>query len=139
MKKNIKITLIIIILVVGMMLYITLLYISGLSIHNSDSCIRTASDANQIKSAIADYYAIPTRNFPVTMEELCESNSSLERLKNNATITFLDEHGKKVTELQGKLKTVIIRVTDPDCKCPPDVQKHFQEWDNCVYSLKYEW
>ena len=90
---------------------------------NKSYCSRTESDANNIASALADYYAIP-------------GHSSL--------VTDLSVLGAKVTgnnhaTIPGSTDSITITVTDGSGNCPPDYQNsQSTEWDSNVYTKLME-
>ena len=105
------------------------------------------SDVDAIYSAIANYYAVPTRtNYPPSMSDLCnegnlndlcESFSSIEALENSITITMIDADGVETSDIS-KGRKQFIRIDYLDCKCPREIQRNFPEWvDDCVYQVTF--
>ena len=106
------------------------------------------SDVDAIYSAIANYYAIPSRtDYPPPMSDmcnegnlndLCESFSSIEALENSITITMIDDDGVETPDIS-KGRKQVIRIHYPDCKCPREIQRNFPEWvDDCVYQVTFD-
>jgi hypothetical protein len=117
-------------------------------INEPSECMnKPGSDVAAIDSAIANYYAIPSRtNYPPSMsdlcnegnlKDLCESYSSIEALENSITITMIDADGVETADMS-KGRKQVIRIHYPDCKCPREIQRNFPEWvDDCVYQVTF--
>ena len=86
---------------------------------NKSYCSRTESDANNIASALADYYAVPGHS---------------------ALVTDLNVLGAKVTgnnhaTITGNTDSITITVTDGSGNCPEDYQNSQSvEWTSNVYT-----
>ena len=90
---------------------------------NKSYCSRTESDANNIASALADYYAIPGHSSLVT--DLSVLGAKVTG-NNHATIT-------------GTTDSITITVIDGSGNCPPDYQNsQSTEWDSNVYTKLME-
>ena len=136
-------------LIIVMAAGITYLIFFDTRINAPSECMyRPRSDVDAINSAIADYYSIPDRtHYPPSMSDLCnegnlndlcESYSSIEALENSITLTMIDADGAETADLSKGSKQVI-RIRYPDCKCPREIQRKFQEWvDDCVYQVTFK-
>ena len=122
----------------------------------SECMYKPWSDVAAIESAIANYYAIPSRTkYPPSMsdlcnegnlKDLCESYSSIEALETSITLTMIDAEGAETAKIIGadgvetadmsKGREQVIRIHYPNCKCPREIQRDFPEWvDNCVFQV----
>ena len=136
-------------LIIVMAAGITYLIFFDTRINAPSECMyRPRSDVDAINIAIADYYSIPDRtHYPPSMSDLCnegnlndlcESYSSIEALENSITLTMIDADGAETADLSKGSKQVI-RIRYPDCKCPREIQRKFQEWvDDCVYQVTFK-
>ena len=90
---------------------------------NKSYCSRTESDANNIASALADYYAVPGHSSLVT--DLTVLGAKVTG-NNHATIT-------------GNTDSITITVTDGSGNCPEDYQNSQSvEWSSNVYTKLME-
>jgi prepilin-type N-terminal cleavage/methylation domain-containing protein len=90
-----------------------------ISYRNKSFCSATESDANMIAAAIADYYAVPTRNTfpPAIVADL------------GLTLSNGNTGG-----IGGTMDNIIITVTDGSTRCPAEYQTANPDWAGGVYT-----
>ena len=94
---------------------------------NKAFCSAAESDANHIASAIADYFAVPSRvNPPASNPEVAAPGGLGMELTNNNTGT-----------IGGDVQATTVTVTDDSGRCPDDYQNSVSGWDTNAntYSL----
>jgi len=94
---------------------------------NKAFCSAAESDANHVASAIADYFAVPSRvNPPAANPETAAPGGLGMELTNNNTGTI----GQDV-------QAMTITITDGSTRCPDDYQNSVNGWDatNNTYSV----
>ena len=90
-----------------------------ISYRNKAFCSAAESDGNNIASALADYYAIP-------------SHVTLETDLTNLGVTL---SGTNTATIAGTIDAIVISVTDVSTRCPADYTGSQDPWNGNVFTL----
>jgi prepilin-type N-terminal cleavage/methylation domain-containing protein len=88
---------------------------------NKAFCSAAESDANSAAAAIADYFAVPTRQNTPAWDELGLTASGT----NTVTVT-------------GPASAIVITVSDGSTRCPTDYTSAVDGWNGSVYTMSMQ-
>ena len=94
---------------------------------NKAFCSAAESDANAIASAIADYFAVPSRVNPPDSNPTTAVTAGL-----GMTLS-----GQNTGTIGGDVNAMTISVTDGSARCPDDYQNSMPDWDGAtnIYTI----